>query len=594
LDWPLRSRDSGFLSSVEHPTYERIVKRLGLPSRKNLTTPRNPGPQRLGGARNINMTTEFAAFGLRPTLIQALEELEYNHPTPVQEAVIPQLMAGRDVIAQARTGTGKTAAFALPALHSLDSSNKEVQVLILSPTRELALQVGKTIEGYAKHHQTQVLTIYGGASYGYQKGTLRKGASIVVGTPGRLLDLMRQGNLKLDSVKLLILDEADEMLSMGFTEEVEEIVAQLPKERQTALFSATLPREIQALADKATNKPVKVNLSQEISTKSVELSYYVVKDSDKAAAVTRLFEMQEVKSALIFCRTRVQTSIMAAELTRVGIPAEALSGAMDQDTREHVLRRFRAETFAVLVATDVAARGLDIDHLSHVVNLDLPQNPDTFVHRIGRVGRAGRSGVAITLITPKEEWKLQRIERALKRNITLGKVPTSKEISRKRTDHLFAKMEKWLTSDRCRKELVWVEELAAAGHDPKIIAAAALKLAAASEKERPIAEMSEGTTAEKPSKAPRPRVARGAEGSGDSVQMMATIGKTHGLNPKEILFALTKIAKVPGPSIGNIRITKTRSFVDVAPDLVNKVLNKNGQYKIGKRAFTFSLDSGKP
>lgn len=539
------------------------------------------------------MQTEFAGFGLRPTIVQALDELGYQEPTPVQAAVIPHLLEGKDVIAQARTGTGKTAAFALPALHNLDPSNKDVQVLILSPTRELAMQVGKAVENYSKHDGVSVLTVYGGASYGYQKGTLRKGASVVVGTPGRLLDLMRQGNLKLDAVKLLVLDEADEMLSMGFADELEEIVAGLPAERQTALFSATLPREIQNLADKATRKPIKVNLSQELSTKTVSLAYYVCKDSDKVAAVTRIFEMEEVKSALVFCRTRIQTSMMAAELTRAGIPTEALSGAMDQETREHVLRRFRNETFSVLVATDVAARGLDIEHLSHVVNLDLPQSPDTFVHRIGRVGRAGRTGMAFTLITPKEEWKLQRIERAIKRTIEPRRVPTVKEINRRRLDAMYAKLDKWIGSEhRCRKELDWVDELLLKGHDARAVAAAALKLAAASEKERPIAEMGdEEASLDRASKASRQkaaRVTRGPSDNKDAVQLMASIGKTHGLSPREIVGVLTNVAKIPGAAVGNIRITKTRSFVDVPQDVVNKILKQNGQYRIGKRAFTFT------
>ena len=352
--------------------------------------------------------------------------------------------------------------------------------------------------------------------------------------------------------------------------------------------------QVNVTAEKATRKPARINLSQELSTKSVDLTYYVVKEQDKVAAVTRIFEMEEVKSALVFCRTRAQTAIMAAELTRTGIPTEALSGAMEQEQREHVLRRFRNETFAVLVATDVAARGLDIEHLSHVVNLDLPQSPDTFVHRIGRVGRAGRKGVAFTLITPKEQWKLQRIERALKRTIEPRKVPTTKEIMRRRLEFLYGRLDKWLGSaDRCRKEMTWVDELQKAGHDPRAIAAAALKLAAASEKGRPIAEMGEETaTLEAPSKAARQKAARVTRGvpEGDSVQLMATIGKTHGLNPKEILQALTIVAKVPGPGIGNIRITKTRSFVDVPREHVSKIHKKNGQYKIGKKTFTFSLE----
>lgn len=540
------------------------------------------------------MTTEFSAFDLHSDLLRALGELDHHHPTPVQEQVIPHLLKGRDVIAQARTGTGKTAAFALPALNRLAGSVSEgaVKVLILSPTRELALQVGKATESYGRHLGVRVLTVYGGSSYGYQKGALRKGAPVVVATPGRLLDLVRQGNLKLDAVELLVLDEADEMLSMGFQEELEAIVAELPDKRQTALFSATLPQEIQALANRITQHPLRINLSQEISTQAVNLCYYVVKEDDKVAAITRIFEMEKVSSALIFCRTRAQTSVIAAALTRAGVPTEALSGAMEQDQREHVLRRFRTEVFSVLVATDVAARGLDIEHLSHVVNVDLPQSPDTFVHRIGRVGRAGRQGEAITLITPKEEWKLQRIERALKRTITARKVPTSKEIARYRLEQLFTKLDKWLGSDRCRKELAWVQELQAAGHDPRSIAAAALKLASASMKEQPIAEMSqEVLTLDKPSKASRQKAGRVAKGSpeNDKVQLMATIGKAHGLSPKEIVGVLTSLAKVPGHGIGSVRITKTRCFVDVPKECVSRILKKNGHYRLGKRAFTFAL-----
>lgn len=534
------------------------------------------------------MNNEFVGFGLRQSLLEALDKVGYTDPTPVQAAVIPPMLEGRDVIAQARTGTGKTAAFALPALHNLDRSSKATQVLILSPTRELAQQVGQTMEGYAANEKVTILTIYGGASYGHQKGVLRSGASVVVGTPGRLLDLVRQGNLKLDEVSLLVLDEADEMLSMGFTEEVEELIGHLPTDRQTALFSATMPDEIQRLAKKSTRNAFQVNLSQQISTKNVELSYYLVHERDKIAAATRLFETEEVSSALVFCRTRAQTSVLAAKLTSFGIPAEALSGALEQDAREMVLRRFRNETFRVLVATDVAARGLDIDHLSHVINLDLPQSPDVFVHRIGRVGRAGRKGEALTLVTPNEEWKLKRIERALKRTIQQRKVPSKKDVMRVRMDFLYQTMAKWLESDRCKKEISYVEELQAAGYDAKKIAAAALKLAASTQKEQPIAEMSseEAVQSKKGRKDSR-RVERHTE---DIVQLSATIGKKQGLKLKELVFVLSKFGQVPARMIGQIRITKTRSFVDVPRRFVNKVLKQNGSYKIGKHRFTFSVD----
>ena len=533
------------------------------------------------------MNNEFAGFGLRPSLLEALDKVGYREPTPVQAAVIPPMLEGRDIIAQARTGTGKTAAFALPALHNLNSGSRATQVLILSPTRELAQQVGKAFEQYGAEEKATILTIYGGASYGYQKGVLKKGAQVVVGTPGRLLDLISQGNLQLDEVKLLVLDEADEMLSMGFTEEVEELISHLPTERQTALFSATLPDEIQRLAKKSTQNAFRVNLSQEVSTRNVELSYFLVEERDKIAAPTRLFEMEQVSSALVFCRTRAQTAVLAAKLTSYGIPAEALSGALEQDAREMVLRRFRNETFRVLVATDVAARGLDIDHLSHVINLDLPQSPDVFVHRIGRVGRAGRTGVAFTLVTPREEWKLQRIERAIKRSIERRKVPSKKEVMRVRMEHLYLTMAKWLESDRCKKEIAYVEELQAAGFDSKKIAAAALKLAASTQKEQPIAEMSveEDLKPVKQHKSKRER-----HSDGESVQMIATIGKKQGLKVKELVFVLSKFGKVPARMIGNIRISKTRAFVDVPPKFVNKVMQNNGSYKIGRHRFTFSVD----
>ena len=312
-----------------------------------------------------------------------------------------------------------------------------------------------------------------------------------------------------------------------------------------------------------------------------------MEERDKIAATTRLFEIEQVSSALVFCRTRAQTAVLAAKLTSFGIPAEALSGALEQDAREMVLRRFRNETFRVLVATDVAARGLDIDHLSHVINLDLPQSPDVFVHRIGRVGRAGRTGSAFTLVTPREEWKLQRIERAIKRSIERRKVPSKKDVMRVRMDHLYQTLTKWLESDRCKREITYVEELQAAGFDTKKIAAAALKLAASTQKEQPIAEMSVEEEL-KPAKQQKSRRDRSSDG--ESVQLMATIGKKHGLKVKELVFVLSKFGKVPARMIGNIRISKTRAFVDLPPQFVNKVMQNNGSYKIGRHRFTFSVD----
>lgn len=534
------------------------------------------------------MTTTFQDFGLKANLLQALRELEHKVPTPVQQEVIPLLLEGRDVIAQARTGTGKTAAFALPALQDLTGS-KGVQVLVLSPTRELAIQVGQAFQDYGRHEHVRVLTIYGGASYGHQKGTLRDGVSVVVGTPGRLLDLIRQGALKLEEVRFLVLDEADEMLSMGFQEEVEEVISHLPKKRKTALFSATMPQAMQGLAAKATHKPESVNLSRQISTDNVELACFVVKETDKVAAVTRIFEVEDVQTCLVFCRTRAQTATMAAELTRRGIPAEALSGALEQDTRERVLGRFRDQVFNVLVATDVAARGLDIDHLSHVINMDLPQSPDTFVHRIGRTARAGRKGTAYTLVTPNQQWKLRRVERALKRSIEVRAVPSRKEIMRGRLEKLYANLDKWLGHHRCKKELAWVEEMIVAGHDPKDIAAAALKLAAASEKQVPIADMSDENLHMEKKKSAAKKKKKTTPGN-NMVQLMANVGKKHSLKPKELVRLLSRHAKIPNKLIGSIRITKTRTFVELPGNCVPQVVAANGKYRLGNYPVIFTVD----
>ena len=534
------------------------------------------------------MTSSFDAFDLRPTILQSLQRMNYLEPTPVQAAAIPPLLDGKDVIAQARTGTGKTAAFGLPALQRLESGNHGIQVLVLSPTRELCIQVGRAFQEYSSSENIKIVTIYGGTSYRQQKQGLKENASVVVGTPGRLLDLVRQNILKLHAVRFLVLDEADEMLSMGFSEELEQLLSLLPKERQTALFSATLPKEIRKLADRNTKDPVRINLSGELSTKNVELSCFVVRENDKVAALTRLLEVQEVESALVFCRTRNQTGIVAAQLTRGGVPAEPLSGAMDQLSRERALKRFRQQVTSVLVATDVAARGLDIDHISHVINMDLPQSPEVFVHRIGRTARAGRTGFALTLVTPREEWKLKRIERCLKRPIEVRKVPTRKEIVRLRLEQLYSKLDKWLGSKRCKKELAWVDELVGAGHSAREIAAAALKLAAANEKSVPIAEMSEVEVKAKPQRTKKKKKSRGSKG--EAVQLMASVGKRNGVRPREIVALLARKAGVPGELVGDIRITKTRSFVDVPSDCVAKILAGNGGYRIGNHNFEFKVD----
>src|SRR5512143_1275333 len=437
------------------------------------------------------MTTDFTSLNLRPELTQAITELGYSEPTPIQAALIPIMLTGADVIGQAQTGTGKTAAFALPILNNF-THQRNVQALVLAPPRELALQVADSMTEYGKHLGVRVLAVYGGQPYGPQISRLNRGVDVVVGTPGRLLDLIERNALNIKHVRTVVLDEADEMLNMGFIEDVEKILAETPTERQTALFSATLPKRIRDLADRFMRDPRSVTIKRETLTlTTTEQRYYLVHENDKTNALTRLFEIEPIKSALIFARTRAETATLANELVVRGIPAEAIHGDLDQQARERVLGRFRANQLKVLVATDVAARGLDIEDISHVFNYHLPDDAEVYIHRIGRTGRAGKTGIAITLISPREKRRLREVEALTKQPIKKMELPTAAEIHRRREEEVVENLKIWLGRGRFKRELEMVQELITAGHDPLNIAAAALKIARADEKQRPIAEVQE-------------------------------------------------------------------------------------------------------
>lgn len=363
------------------------------------------------------MTTGFSSLNLRDEIVQAITELGYSEPTPIQAGMIPLMLTGADAIGQAQTGTGKTAAFALPILNNF-VKQKNPQALILAPTRELALQVADSMTEYGKHLHARALAVYGGQPYGPQINSLKRGVDIVVGTPGRLNDLLERKVLFLNGIKTVVLDEADEMLNMGFIEDVEKILAETPAERQTALFSATMPARIRKLAERFMRDPQTVAVKRSsLTAAAIEQRYYFVHESHKTNALTRLFEIEPIHSALIFARTRAETSNLANELVIRGIPAEAIHGDLDQNARERVLGRFRANQLKVLVATDVAARGLDIDDISHVFNYHLPDDAEVYVHRIGRTGRAGKTGVAITLLSPKEKRRLREVEALTKQPV---------------------------------------------------------------------------------------------------------------------------------------------------------------------------------
>ena len=376
-------------------------------------------------------TVAFAALGLRDEVLRSLDELGYEEPTPIQRESIPLLITGRDMVGQAATGTGKTAAFALPALHKLgaDAGDRPTtSTLILVPTRELAIQVSQATYRYGRHLRAQVVPIYGGQHIGRQLDALRRGAHIVVATPGRALDHIRRGSLDLTAVQMVVLDEADEMLDMGFAEDLEAILESTPSERQTVLFSATMPPRIASIAKKHLNDPVHVRINREApapgEAPKVRQSAYVVPRAHKPTALGRILDIEAPTAAIVFCRTRGEVDELTETLNGRGYRAEALHGGMDQQQRDRVMNRLRAGTAELLVATDVAARGLDIDQLTHVVNYDVPSAPEAYVHRIGRVGRAGREGVAITLAEPREQRQVANIERLTKQTITIERVPT--------------------------------------------------------------------------------------------------------------------------------------------------------------------------
>jgi ATP-dependent RNA helicase DeaD len=555
------------------------------------------------------MTTEFTSLNLRDEVMQAITELGYNQPTPIQAGMIPLMLTGVDVIGQAQTGTGKTAAFALPILNNFQPQ-KNIQALVLAPTRELALQVADSMVEYGKHLKVRVLAVYGGQAYGPQIGSLKRGVDIVVGTPGRLNDLLERKILDLSHVKTVVLDEADEMLNMGFLEEVEKILATMPAERQTALFSATLPPRIRSLANRFMRDPQSVTIKRDnTNALAIEQRYYLVHDRDKTNALTRLFEIEPIKSALIFARTRAETATLANELVVRGIPAEAIHGDLDQNARERVLGRFRANQLKVLVATDVAARGLDIDDISHVFNYHLPDDAEVYIHRIGRTGRAGKTGVAITLLSPKEKRRLREVEALTKQTVTKMELPTIGEIHRHREKEVVENLKIWLGRGRYKRELEMVQELIEAGHDPLNIAAAAIKIARADEKQRPIDEVADvkadfprksdkefgrGSKRETfgrrdiPIKSPSNKRRGDASHEEGMVRLKINKGKSSGIRPNDIVGTIAFHANIPGYTIGKIRIEDTITFVDIPEDLLDQVMTHNGNYRIGKEKISLT------
>ncbi len=423
------------------------------------------------------MTLSFQSLGLSEASVSHLESLGFTTPTTIQAQAIPELLAGHDVVGQSQTGTGKTAAFSLPILERIDPKAQDVQALILAPTRELASQVNKAIRDFNGVRRFSTLTVYGGQSIDRQIRRLQKGVQIVVGTPGRVIDLLDRGDLKLDGVRWVVLDEADEMLSMGFIDDVKKILKQAPVERQTACFSATMPRAIRDLVNTFMKSPATVTVKQTQATPSRidQRAYMVPRGCSKAKALQPILELEDPEAALIFVRTRRSAAELTSQLQSAGHSVDEYHGDLSQSQRERLLTRFRQSQVRWVVATDIAARGLDVDHLTHVINYDLPDQVESYIHRIGRTGRAGKTGTAISLIQPYERRKLRLIERKVGQSLETARIPTRSQIEARRIEKLQEQLREALAGERMASFLPIVRDLSEE-YDPHAIAAAALQM----------------------------------------------------------------------------------------------------------------------
>jgi ATP-dependent RNA helicase DeaD len=531
----------------------------------------------------------FAELGLKPELLQALTQLGYEEPTPIQRESIPPIIEGRDLLGQAATGTGKTAAFALPILERLVTGGKAPTALVLVPTRELAMQVSEAIHKYGRALGARVVPIYGGQPIVRQLQVLKHGVDVVVATPGRAPDHLNRRTLSFDEIRMVVLDEADEMLDMGFAEDIEALLQATPGDRQTVLFSATMPPRITGIVKRHLTDPVRIEIKRESpepgDAPKVRQSAYVVPRSHKPAALGRILDVEEPTAAIVFCRTRHEVDSLTETLNGRGYRAEALHGGMDQAGRDRVMGRLRAGTAELLVATDVAARGLDIDQLTHVVNYDVPSAPEAYVHRIGRVGRAGREGVAITLAEPREQRMLKNIERITKQTIEIAKVPTIADLRNRRIEGTLASVREALLGDDLEHFRVVVDTLRDA-HDLLDLALAAVKLAheasVGSDDDEEIPEVSL-----QPDRPKHDRVKVGAKPSkvGQGMtRLYINAGRSARIRPNDIVGAIANETRLSGRDIGAIEIADQFSLVEVPDDAVDEVIARvNASTIAGKK-----------
>lgn len=526
----------------------------------------------------------FSELGLNEKLVSALSKLGFEEPTPIQTKAIPPLLEGRDVLGQAATGTGKTAAFSLPLVqrYCLAIRAAKPQVLILTPTRELCIQVSEAINSFASSSDVVVLPIYGGQDYTRQIRGLNRGVHIVVATPGRALDHIRRGTLDLADIKAVVLDEADEMLDMGFAEDLDAIFEALPKERQTALFSATLPARISKIAENHLVDPFNILIPKEKVPEGeqpkVRQSAYIVGRNHKVPALGRILDIESPRLAIVFARTRNEVDELAESLRGRGYSVEALHGGLDQAQRDRVMKKARAEQVDVIVATDVAARGIDIDHLTHVINFGIPSSAETYVHRIGRTGRAGREGTAITILEPRESRLLKNIERLTKRKIDVLSVPTATDVHAKRLDLTRSSVHELLVGDSDLGRYRSVVETLADEFDILDVAAAAVKLAnEANWKDVADVQIPDDLSWKKES-APRrdrerkERTRTSRTPSQGMVRLFISAGRDAGIRPQDLVGAIANEAGVQSKLIGAIDIADRFSLVEVDENIAQDVI----------------------
>ena len=570
-------------------------------------------------------TVPFTDLGLPESLLDAIESLGFERPSPIQALSIPPAIEGRDLVGLSATGSGKTAAFTLPALAKLDLEAHRAQVLIVCPTRELAVQVCEEVHRLGSEMiGLKAIPVYGGAPMDRQLRGLKQGAQIVVGTPGRLLDHLRRGSFDPSAIEMAVLDEADRMLDMGFRDEMNELLASLPNERQTLFFSATMNSGVKKLIQKFGNEPELIEIEQKaVTVDSVEQSYFEVRQRSKVEVLSRILDMNPPRLGIIFCNTKRSVDECTEDLIARGYAADRLHGDITQQMRERVLKRFRDGAVELLVATDVAARGLDVDEIDIVFNYDLPADPEDYVHRIGRTGRAGREGRAVSFVFGRDIYRLQNIERYTRQNIRRERIPSVEEVEGRRDDLVFEELKDRLETEEFDNYQDQIDRLLEQGHTPTDIACALIGMLREANGREGF-EIQEDREPERPErtrdhsgkkKPKQPKQGRDMEHSGrmdggdgkfnkpkrdfkaepteeGMTKLFLSMGKSQGLNPKDIVGMLYNEGGLPGGSLGKIKLFPRHSLVDVPSEFANQVIDRTRKSKLKGRPFKLDFDRG--